>query len=280
MTAMLSRVEVGPMAPSLALVDAPLSQLARQVQDLETFRTASANQLQVMTRKGVDADGKQRGFGLELDNPVVILQADVVSNTKRLEEQSIRALERHLKKLPLGPWVLNQKGIGFKTIARLLAATGDPYWNELHNRPRTVSELWSYCGYGDPQAQVKRSGHRVNWSPEAKMRAYLCIEPSTKMLRAPCKSVTDPDTNLVVETIHVDDCKCSPWRVFYDEEKAHYMGSVHPWECARCTGKGQPPAPAGSPRKGAHVNQIAIRNTTKELLKQLWLEAKRLHELA
>lgn len=271
---------VSPTGGSLALVDGTLLHLARLVDDLETFRCASANQLEVMTRVGEDKDGDVRGFALPADNPAVIIQSGVVTNVRKLEEEAVKALEKHLKRSPLGPWVLSQKGIGFKTLARLLSAVGDPYWNELHNRPRLVSELWSYCGYGDAQAQVKKAGHKVNWSPEAKMRGFLCIEPTTKMLRKPCHSVKDEATGLVIETIHLPGCTCSPWRVFYDEEKAKYRDSLHPWECNRCTGKGQAAAPIGSPRKAAHINQIAIRNTTKELLRQLWHEAKRLHEQA
>jgi hypothetical protein len=260
-------------------VDDVLAVLANQVGDLENFRKACGSQLGVLTRVGPDADGKHRGWGLPLDHPAVLQQQAVVEGVKALEDQAVKALEKHLKRSPLGPWVLAQRGIGFKTMARLLASIGDPYWNALHDRPRLVSELWSYCGYGDPAAQRKVKGQRVGWNPEAKMRGFLCIEPTTKMLRKPCHSVKD-DKGLVVETIHVEGCTCSEWRIFYDQEKARYQGSVHERECPRCTGKGQPPASIGSPRKAAHVNQIAIRNTTKQLLRDLWLEAKRLHELA
>lgn len=259
------------------LVDDTLAVLANQVGDLETFRMACASQLGALTRVDADKDGKHRGWGLPIDHPAAVQQSAIVASIEMLEEQSIKALEKHLKRSPLGPWVLGQKGIGFKTMARLLAATGDPYWNSLHDRPRLVSELWSYCGYGDP-AQTKTKGQRVGWSPEAKMRAFLCIDPTTRMLRKPCYSIED-EAGHKVGAVHADECTCSPWRVLYDEEKARYVGSVHDRECSRCTAKGQPPAPIGSPRKAAHVNQIAIRNTTKKLLKALWLEAKRLHEL-
>lgn len=264
---------------ALDLVGADLQILADQINDLETFRIACGNQLEVMTRVGVDADGKQRGFGMPKDSAAVMLQAELVENLKRVEDQAVKLLQKELKRSPLGPWVLNQPGIGYKTMARLLASIGDPYWNERHDRPRLVSELWSYCGYGDPASQRKVKGQVVNWSPEAKMRAFLCIEPTTKMLRKPCYSVKGED-GLVIETIHVEGCSCSPWRRIYDAEKARYKDSLHTLECARCTSKGQPAAPVGSPRKAAHINQIAIRNTTKQMLKALWIEAKRLHDEA
>lgn len=270
---------VKPVVRALDLVGADLQILADQINDLETFRIACGNQLEVMTRVGVDADGKQRGFGMPKDSAAVMLQVELVENLKRVEDQAVKLLQKELKRSPLGPWVLNQPGIGFKTMARLLASIGDPYWNERHDRPRLVSELWSYCGYGDPASQRKVKGQVVNWSPEAKMRAFLCIEPTTKMLRKPCHSVKGED-GLVIETIHAESCSCSPWRRIYDAEKARYKDSLHTLECARCTSKGQPAAPVGSPRKAAHINQIAIRNTTKQMLKALWIEAKRLHDEA
>ena len=265
------------MVHAPVLVDHHLAVLANRVNDLEDFRKASANQLGALTRVGEDADGEERGYGLPTDHPAVVESQAIVDAIKAIEDQAIKNLQKKLKKSPLGPWVLAQKGIGFKTMARLLAATGDPFWNGLHDRPRTVSELWAYCGY--KPGQRKQKGEQVNWSTEAKMRAFNCIDPVKQQLRKPCVSLKDADNNHV-GAVHVDGCRCSPYRVIYDEAKAKYVGSVHNEECPRCTGKGKPPAPIGSPRKPAHVDQMAVRYATKILLKNLWREAKRLHELS
>lgn len=262
----------------LVLVDDTLAVLANQVGDLETFRKACASQLGALTRTGPDKDGNLRGWGLPADHPAAIQQEAVVAGVKALEDAAIKALEKHLKRSPMGPWVLAQKGLGFKTIARLLAATGDPYWNSLHDRPRTVAELRSYCGYGDATAQRKVKGLRVGWSPEARMRGFVCSSGVKQGLRKPCYSLKDEDDKHIGGA-HVEGCVCSPYRVLYDTEKARYVGSVHHEECHRCTGKGKPPAPIGSPRKAAHIDAIALRAVTKRLLKNLWHEAKRLHEL-
>jgi hypothetical protein len=265
-----------PMVHPPVLVDQELAVLANRVNDLENFRKANANQLEVLTRDRVDKDGEVRGFALPAGAPAVVQSQAIVDAIKKVEDQTVRELEKKLRKTPLGPWILSQKGLGAKTIARLLAATGDPYWNDLHNRPRTVSELWAFCGYRPGQRKTK--GERVNWSPEAKMRAFNCIDPVKQQLRKPCVSLRDEDGNHIGAE-HVDGCQCSPYRVIYDQAKAQYVGTLHPEECHRCTGKGKPPAEIGSPRKPAHVDQMAIRYTTKVMLRNLWREAKRLHEL-
>lgn len=268
-----------PTTPTLCapvLVDHHLAVLANRVNDLENFRKASANQLGALTRTGADKDGETRGYELPAGHPAVVQSQAIVDSIKKIEDQTIKHLEKKLKSSPLGPWVLSQKGIGFKTVARLLAATGDPYWNGLHDRPRTVSELWAFCGYRPGQRKVK--GQQVNWSTEAKTRAFNCIDPVKQQLRKPCVSLRDDDGDHVGAE-HLAGCQCSPYRVIYDEAKAKYAGTTHSSECHRCTGKGRPPAEIGSPRKPAHVDQMAIRYVTKVLLKNLWREAKRLHEL-
>lgn len=270
-----ANVSSAPTPPPPVLVDHHLAILAERVNDLEEFRKANANQLGALTQVGADKDGKERGYGLPDNHPAVIESTLIVDEIKKIEDRAIKNLQRKLKSSPLGPWVLSQKGIGEKTVARLLAATGDPYWNDLHGRPRTVSELWAYCGY--KPGQRKQKGEKANWSAAAKMRAFNCIDPVKKTLRAPCVKLEDDDGKHV-GAVHVEDCQCSPYRVIYDEAKAKYVGSVHSAECARCTGKGQPPAEVGSPRKPAHIDQMAVRYATKALLKNLWLEAKRLHD--
>jgi hypothetical protein len=265
-----------PDAPAPVLVDHHLAILANRVNDLENFRKASANQLGALTRVGADKDGETRGYELPAGHPAVVQSQAIVDAIQKIEDQTVKQLEKKLKSSPLGPWVLSQKGIGFKTVARLLAATGDPYWNGLHDRPRTVSELWAYCGY--KPGQRKQKGEQVNWSSDAKMRAFNCIDPVKQQLRKPCVSLRDDDGNHVGAE-HLAGCQCSPYRVIYDEAKAKYAGTAHSSECHRCTGKGQPPADIGSPRKAAHVDQMAIRYATKILLRDLWREAKRLHDL-
>jgi hypothetical protein len=123
-------------------------QIAAQVlDDLERVRIAQENRVRSLTRTEVDKDGQLRGLGYDGNDPEVIALTMTLGGLMNLEHQSTLQLQRILRKHPLGAWVKATKGIGEKQGARLLASVGDPYWNDLHDRPRTVSQLWAYAGY-------------------------------------------------------------------------------------------------------------------------------------
>lgn len=276
------------LAPWLA--DPLLAFAADTLDDIERVRIAGENRLRQVTRVEPDSDGEKRGFGL-LGQPEVVpwvvyvlamkCDSEVAANERTgrrprccLEHEAERTLAKLLRKHPLRPWMKEQRGVGAKQGARLLAAIGDPYWNTLHGRPRTVSELWAYCGYRP--GQRRRKGVRDNWSATAKMRAFKVAESCLKQLAKPCHSIKD-DGGEYVGAEHVDGCACSPYRVIYDRGRAKYVGTVHPEDCARCGPSGHP-APTGSPRSAKHQHQMAIRLMTKTFLRDLWREAKRLHD--
>lgn len=267
-------------APLLAL-------LADALDDIERTRIANENRLRQLTRDQADSDGEERGFGLTLDQPQVAALADVVEALGKLEHQSTLNLQRAVRKHPLGPWVKATVGVGEKQGARLLAAIGDPYWNTLHDRPRLVSELWAYCGLhvhlavqsmranqqaadgggkqGDPGqstpelhsalagvAPTRARGQRANWSTTAKTRAYLVAESCIKQAR-------------------------SPYRAVYDDGRKKYADATHTAPCRRCGPSGKPAA-VGTPLSAGHQHGRAMRLVSKEILKDLWRESKRLHE--
>lgn len=273
--------------PGAFLVDPFLDLAADVLDDTERTKIANENRLRQLTRSVLDSDGEERGFGLDETHPDVENLAALVDLLGQVEHQAVLQLQRKMRAHPLGPWIKTQKGIGDKQAARLLATIGDPYWNTLHSRPRTVSELWAYCGLhtlpaghrghdthetfaggesssagGDPsQASVdtqsshagvaarRRKGQKANWSSAAKSRAYLIAE---SMLRAGNREV-------------------------YDRRKAATEGRLHAVECVRCGPKGKPALP-GSPWSDGHRHADALRIVSKELLKELWREARRLHE--
>ena len=135
------------MSPTPGLADPLLALAADILDDLERVRISNENRLRQLTRDQADSDGIERGFGLDATHPDVARLAALVQMLGDAEHQATLNLQRIMRKHPLGPWVRNTKGIGEKQGARLIAAIGDPYWNTLHDRPRTVSELWAYCGY-------------------------------------------------------------------------------------------------------------------------------------
>lgn len=256
-----------------SLADPFLALAADILDDLERVRIANENRLRQLTRSELDSDGERRGLGFSPDDPVVAAIAGLVAASKALEDDAGKNLAKRLRKHPLGPWVKSMKGVGDKQAARLLAVVGDPYWHSRDDRPRTVSELRSYCGWGDARAQVRRKGEHAAWSDTAKKRTWVIADKCKIMLCAACKA-TRPEGRIWAE--HVDGCTCSPYRVLYDDARRRYEGMLHDVECRRCGPKGKP-ASAGSPRSPGHQEAMALRVVAKTILRDLWREAKRLH---
>lgn len=255
-----TQVSSGPL-----LFDPVLHMLATGLDDIEKAKNAQANRYRQLTRTATDKDGEERGFGLDETDPAVKALAIQLETLTQLNTGMTKALEKQLKKHPLWPWIEAQKGLGAKTTARLLHAIRDPYWNDLHNRPRTVSELWAFCGLhvlggGDtgqsrPDAHIanagvaprRKRGQKANWSTDAKTRAYLIAEAMVKN-------------------------RASAYRALYDEGRERYADAVHAAPCAQCS------ALPGAPLKDGHKHARAMRLVSKEVLKDLWRESKRIYE--
>jgi hypothetical protein len=261
------------------LVDPQIGLLAGILDDLEDTRIANENRLRSLTQEKVDEDGKVRGLSTNWFQSDIEPINRLVASLQQVEHEATLELARRLRAHPLGPWIKAQKGIGDKMAARLLAVIGDPYWHVNENRPRTVSELWSYCGLRvDNETGVairRQKGVKSNWSPEAKMRAYLIAEKTMLQLKAPCK------TQVKETGTHLDGvaCVCSYYRIVYDERKLLTRDRTHRQPCVRCGPKGNP-APTGSAWSDAHKHADALRVTSKEILKDLWEEARLVHERA
>jgi hypothetical protein len=259
-----------------------------------------------------DKDGEQRSPSLDRDDPHVQSFASLFDAFTALEKTAVANLERAVKVHPLGPWIRNRKGLGLKQVGRLLAACGDPYWrpelvyyldDETVDRtvpegPRTVSALWAYCGlhvlpadqakldahfprvggdqraggdlgHGSPDtllscagvAARRRKGQRANWSTEAKTRAYLCATSCLKQLAKTCQAgpvESESGDAAGWQAVHGEDCACSPYRVAYDRRRTHTSTSRPDWT--------EP-----------HRHNDALRVASKEILRDLWVEARRLH---
>ena len=277
------------LAGPLARHETNLLSLAADVlDDLEKVRISNENRYRQLTRTETDSDGEERGFGLDDRHPDVKRLRLLVEALADAEHQAQLNLQRLMRQHPLGPWVKQSRGVGEKQAARLIASIGDPYWNTLYARPRTVSELWAYAGYhvlrtghttaehqigsaspaqagGNPDqgssdtqnryvgvAAARARGQRANWSPDAKMRAYLVAVSIVKA--------------------------GGPYRDVYDRGREKYADAVHQVDCKRCGPSGKP-ALAGSPISAGHQHARALRLVAKQVLKDLWLESERLHEL-
>ena len=194
--------------------------------------------------------------------------------------------DRHTPAHPLEPWRKAHKGVGEKQFARLLGAVSDPYIRPdiprkkdgkivavEPSRPRIVSELWALGGLNPVNGVARRRQKYVkaNWSDDVKKRAFLVAEKCMQTLREPCYRPEGSEW-----AIHADGCECSAYRLLYDRERERLADSVHREECARCGPAGQP-ALTGSRRSLGHKKAMALRRVAKEILKDLWREARRIH---
>lgn len=260
---------------------------AKNLDDAEQSRKAAGNRLSALLRP-VD----QMGYGLDVDHPLVQHQAGFVAallcdagalkevgwpkpakergKPCCMEHGAIKALEKAVKANPLGPWIEQQKGVGLKQVGRLLGEISDPYWHngyfdtgavdkdgspimKAYDRPRTVSELWSYCGMGVVNGEAPRhmKGRQGNWNDAARMRLWNIAGACLKAQ--------------------------GPYAEIYYATREHYADAVHDRECRRCGPSGKPAQP-GSPLSLGHQHARALRKVGKEVLKDLWREAKRIHE--
>jgi hypothetical protein len=267
-----TQIRSGGLGPILA--DDTLGMCADVVQDLEDVRKANENRLRTLT-----APRDQHGHGMSILHPDVKRLSDIVAAISAAEHQAILHLQRVMRKHQLGPFVKSSKGIGEKQAARLLASINDPYWNDLHNRPRKLRELYRFCGMdvvntsaqgkcesqsvtGAGVAPSKQRGEKVNWSPDARMRLWLVANQCVK----------EPGTSW-------PDGPQPTWRYreVYEQGRTKYADAVHTTECKRCGPKGKP-ALEGSPLSAAHQHARAIRLICKAILRDLWEESKRIHE--
>lgn len=268
------------------LADPMLGMAAEVVDDLERVRIANENRYRTLTSTD------EFGFGLTDDHPDIARLRALVDGLAQSEHQAILNVQRVMRNHPLGPWLKSAPGVGEKQAARLLAVIRDPYWNDLHDRPRTVSELWAYCGFhvmrtsgshgtSDPHlttaagptchpgghrrddtqtgnaagvAPKRQRGHKSNWNEDARKRAWLIAASCVKQPAG------------------------TPYRDIYDQTREKYANATHSADCVRCGPSGKP-APAGSALSAGHQHARAMRAIAKAVLKELWLEAKRIHEL-
>lgn len=296
-----------------SLLDPALCLAADVLDDIERVRIANENRVRQMTRSVEDADGEERGFGLDPSHPDVTRLVQMVEALSTLEHQATLELQRRLRRHPLGAWVKTTRGVGEKQGARLLAAIGDPYINSAKGQPRTVSALWAYCGlhvlpgghgagdthlssatkeqYRDTDhssyddqiwyvgvAAKRKKGERANWSTKAKMRAYLIAESCIKQLDKDCRNGHVPSATRGTGAVPAQDpqdradpagadaqrnlvaqpCGCSPYRVAYDQRRAHTVVTHPEWT-------------------DGHSHNDALRVASKAILRDLWRAARDWH---
>lgn len=234
---------------------------ADNLAQIEANRIAHENRYRTLTQVW-EVDGVVYGLGLPASWPECQAVLDEVERHKENERAAIRRLQQVMKTHPLHPWVDDNVGVGLKQAARFIATIGDPA-DRLH-----VRLLYSYCGYGDPQAQRRRRGQQANWNPEARSRLHVVAESCLKQIGPPATK------------------RRSKYRDIYDARRVKDAEAVHPWECPQC-GSGErvdaegktvaaKHAPIGSPLTDGHKHARGLRAMKKAMLLDLWLLARQI----
>lgn len=219
---------------------------------------------------------------------------DVLADLRESDRKLRSALRGCFKRVApdIFAWSQETPGIGEHLLARLLGVIGDPSWaypchweGEGSSRvliedapyPRMVSQLWSYCGHGDP-ARKRRKGMSAEeatglGSPRAKSVLYLISNSIVKCngnsISAEAKKLAFAQALAAVkvsdETLDDDastiDTKPitgsthrrrSPYRDVYDVARIKYL--EREWT-------------------SGHQHAAALRLTGKTVLLDLWLVA-------
>jgi hypothetical protein len=234
----------------------PLLTIAAEIlDDVEGVRIANSNRYLALTRTEVNENGDPKGYGLSDDHIAVAKTAALVEQMKKLEHEATLNLQRAMRGHPLIEFQKKHKGLGEKQMARLLAAIGDPYWHDFDGRPRTVRELWAYCGLhvtGDGTAPRRRRGHQSNWSETARKRIWVIASAMPKF-------------------------PGSHYETIYREARVKYADAEHATMCIRCGPSGKPAQP-GSPLSDGHKHARAVRYVAKTILKDIWIASRDIYE--
>lgn len=238
------------------IADPMLFTLAQTLQDYETLRIAEEHRLRIFSTPSdvPDEDGVCRGFGYAEDSDEVQVVKGLIDPLKDLEHRTVLSLQKRMRVNPIWLYFKDVKGVGEKTLARLMACIGDPYLRPLDDgsyEPRTVSQLWAYCGMhtmpnkdGEIIAAKRMKGVQANWNTEAKTRLFLL---SQGLLRQGIRK--DKDGNQFAVT---------PYGQLYLDRRAHTAVTHPEWN-------------------PGHGLNDALRIMGKELLKQLWRAAREIH---
>lgn len=269
-----------------------LAMASAMLDDLELVRIANENRLRQLVRVGLDKDDLHRGFelmppGITVGEDEKVVDVILFEAAQHVEIQkaagkvrlgrpktwdpfvwqmclvlppmikanndATKNLEIAIQDHPMHEWIKEQRGLGDKQVGRLLACIGDPYWHNKADRPRGLYELWAYCGYSVTEqglAPARKRGVRGTWSPEARMRLRMISESCMK--------------------------SGGPFRTIYDDTKLKYAEATHHLVCVRCGPSGAPAQP-DSPLSKNHIHARALRKVSKEVLRGLWREARRIH---
>jgi hypothetical protein len=239
-------------------------------EDLQNTRIALSHRIGVMAKQN-----KKEKLWLTLspgERAVAVAMIEdfeeAKAETQRLEAMVERKLVKAMKGHPLAGFIKATPGLGLASVARLLAQIKNPSWHSAENRPRTLDELYSYCGMGVESngiAPHRRRGTQGHWNDEARKWIILIAERCIMADGKPTKAGYSRGR--------------SPYRDVYDEAREKYRDAVHTRPCPRCGTKREVvegkavknvPADVGTPLSDNHQHARARRYVAKRILRDLW----------
>lgn len=221
--------------------------VARQFHDAQKSRIRATNRYRAATARDEHID------------PSFVEPIRLMGEVEEMYKKILRNHYRKVVDSRIKKWVEDTNGIGEHLLARLLGEIGDPgiaypaHWEKsddpevegkrvlVFEEPfgRGVRELWSYCGFGDPERKRKKGMTQDDalglGNPVAKMLAH-------EMAKACILQNGAPDKNGRPRAR-------SPYRDYYEQVKEKY--STKDW----------------TPK---HIQNCAERLVAKAILKDLW----------
>lgn len=229
---------------------------------------AWAEHLDDLQRAAIATENRARGFP---DPDLFDAHIKAVRGALHSCALALRRCYRRSVSPDIRAWQEEHPGLGEHLVARLLGHLGHPvhaepkHWEGTGEarklvadapRERAVSALWQFCGHGDP-ARKKAKGMTAEeaaglGNPTLKMLVHLLAESC-----------------VLVKTKHA-----GRYGEVYDLRRIVTAARAHAAPCLRCGPSGKPAA-AGSPWSKAHQHADAMRIVGKEILRDLWIAAKK-----
>lgn len=130
-----------PQASNLAADVATLQLFVESFYDTQKLRIQVGNRISAIERAG----------GVAL--PALVAGFDALAKIEHSYELEIK---REWRKHPLAPWAKGIRGVGELTAAKIVSLCGGSATQRADGTPRSVRQLYSYAGVGDPARRRRR----------------------------------------------------------------------------------------------------------------------------
>ena len=195
--------------------------------------------LKIATENRVRALDQIKG---QMVSPMAIEFEAQLARVREIEKDAIKMVEKRMREHPLGPFVKRTVGLGDKQAGRLLAAVGDPYLRPVFDEDGAI--IGERPRRGPAELWAYCGLHVVDGKRPRFTRGQQGDWNATAKKRAYLCAAS------CIKQMH------SPYRAVYDRERAKW---------------------ADRDTTDLHKHNHALSVVAKEILKDLWIEARDLH---